>query len=190
MAMDRLVPPAEPPVELAQLRAHLRLEEGEEDGHLQQCLDVAVAQFDGDDGELGLALVRQQWQQSYHHVPSAGGSVELILGPVTAVEQVEVFTPAGSWDAVASPELFELGGRFYVRARSWPRPGRCALPLRVRYQTGFGAAADVPKPICHAILLFAAHLYQAREPVVFEGTPAEVPLSIARLIAPFKSWWR
>ena len=59
-------------MELAQLRAHLRLEEGEEDGHLQQCLDVAVAQFDGDDGELGLALVSQQWQQSYPHVPGAG----------------------------------------------------------------------------------------------------------------------
>ena len=55
--MERLTPPAEVPVDLAQLRAHLRLEEGEEDGHLQHCLDVAVAQFDGDDGELGLALV-------------------------------------------------------------------------------------------------------------------------------------
>ena len=188
--MERLTPPAEVPVDLAQLRAHLRLEEGEEDGHLQHCLDVAVAQFDGDDGELGLALVHQVWQQSFPHVPGAGGSVELMLGPVASVDQIEVYTPAGTWEVVTAPELFELGGRFYVQARSWPRPGRCPLPLKIRFTAGFGTAADVPKPICHAILLFAAHLYQARSPVVMEGKPAEVPLSIAHLVAPYKSWWR
>jgi len=26
--------------------------------------------------------------------------------------------------------------------------------------------------------------------VVMEGKPAEVPMSIAQLVAPYKSWWR
>lgn len=188
--MERFEPPAEVPVDLAQLRAHLRLEEGEEDGHLQHCLDVAVAQFDGDDGELGLALVHQVWQQSFPHVPGAGGAVELMLGPVASVDQIEVYTPAGSWEVVTAPELFEIGGRSYVQARYWPRPGRCPLPLKIRFTAGFGTATDVPKPICHAILLFAAHLYEAREVVVFGETPVEVPASISRLVSSYKRWWR
>lgn len=184
--------PVEPPVAIEQLRAHLRLEVGEEDDHLQHCLDVAVAQFDGDNGELGRALTDQTWRESFGSLPGSGGAVELTLGPVKRVVKVEVYSAAGIWQEVdlSAIELFEIAGRFCVSAAHWPRPGRSRQPLRIEYQAGFGSASDVPKPIVHAILLFAAHLYKAREPVVFEGQPVEVPLSIARLVAPFKNWWR
>lgn len=194
MALTLISPPAVAPVDLAKLQAHLRVEPGDDDEFLQHCLDTAIAQFDGVDGELGRALVSQTWRETFEAVPARGQSVELYLSPVSSVAGVEVFTSEGGWTAVpaASIELFEEDGRFRVAAASaWPRPGKHRAPLRVEYVAGYGATADaVPKPICHAVLLFAAHLYKAREPVVFEGAPVEVPLSIGRLVANFKTWWR
>lgn len=194
MALTLISPPAVAPVDLAKLQAHLRVEPGDDDEFLQHCLDTAIAQFDGADGELGRALVSQTWRETFQAVPARGQSVELFLAPVSSVARVEVFTSAGSWEAVpeASIELFEDDGRFRVAvAAAWPRPGQHRSPLRIEYVAGYGATSDaVPKPVCHAVLLFAAHLYKAREPVVFEGAPVEVPLSIGRLVANFKTWWR
>ncbi|MEY8801795.1 hypothetical protein AB9K35_15890 [Leisingera sp. XS_AS12] len=194
MALTLISPPAVAPVELAKLQAHLRVEPGDDDEFLQHCLDTAIAQFDGADGELARALVSQTWRETFEAVPARGQSVELFLAPVSSVARVEVFTSAGNWEAVpeASIELFEDDGRFRVAAASaWPRHGLHRAPLRIEYVAGYGATANaVPKPVCHAVLLFAAHLYKAREPVVFEGAPVEVPLSIGRLVANFKTWWR
>ncbi|WP_323783443.1 head-tail connector protein [Leisingera sp.] len=194
MALTLISPPAVAPVDLAKLQAHLRVEPGDDDDFLQHCLDTAVAQFDGADGELGRALISQTWCETFAAVPTIGQAVELFLPPVSSVARVEVFTAAGEWESVpaAAIELFEDEGRFRVAAaKAWPGPGQHRAPLRIEYVSGYGAAADaVPKPVCHAVLLFAAHLYKAREPVVFEGAPVEVPLSIGRLISNFKTWWR
>lgn len=194
MALTLISPPAVAPVDLAEFQAHMRREPGDDDEYLQHCLDTAVAQFDGVDGELGRALISQTWRETFAAVPTQGQAVELYLSPVSSVASVEVFTLAGGWEAVPSSsiELFEEDGRFRVAAAAtWPRPGQHRAPLRIEYVAGYGATADaVPKPVCHAVLLFAAHLYKAREPVVFDGTPVEVPLSIGRLVANFKTWWR
>jgi len=192
MTLKRTIDPLLQPVSLATLQAHVRREPGEDDVFLQHCLDVAVGQFDGDDGELGRALITQTWEETYAVVPAPGGAVELTLAPVSALAKVEVYTSAESWEeiAVAEAELFEDAGRYLVAA-DWLRPGKHRAPLRITYVAGYGEeATSVPPQIIHAILLFAAHLYEVREPVSFEGTPVEVPLSIARLVANHKTWWR
>ncbi|WP_417699883.1 head-tail connector protein [Pseudophaeobacter sp.] len=191
MALTRRVAPGLPPVDLARLQAHMRLEAGEDDDHLQHCLDVAIAQFDGADGELGRALMDQTWRETFSAVPGNGQGVALTLLPVREIVQAEIRDAAGTWIAVDGVTLEDLeGGRSGAFAPSWGAPGHHHFPLRIDYVAGYGAVPGVvPLPICHAILLFAAHLYKAREPVSFEGTPVEVPLSIARLVAPFKSWW-
>ncbi|UWR61382.1 head-tail connector protein [Phaeobacter inhibens] len=193
MALSLIAPPVLTPVDLDQLRAHLRLEEGEDDEYLQRCLDTAVVHYDGDDGELGRALIAQTWRETFTTVPPAGGSVMLSLLPVASVSKVEVLNPADAWEEVpgSAVELFEADDRFHVSSAIWPRAGRQRETLRIEYVAGYGVAASaVPLPICQAILLFAAHLYKCREPVVFSGAPVEVPLSIGRLVANYKVWWR
>lgn len=193
MTLTRIVAPALPPVDLAKLQAHLRVEPGDDDEYLQHCLDTAVAQFDGADGELGLALVNQTWRETFPVVPAKGGAVELTLSPVSSLSKVEYFDTAGAWVTVDAQtvELFEADGRFCVASDIWGPAGDTRNPLRIGYVAGFGdTPAEVPLPICHAILLFAAHLYEVREPVTMDGKPEEVPLSIARLVSRYKSWWR
>lgn len=193
MSLTRLLAPAAGPVDLALLLDHLKRDPEDDDAHIQHCLEVATAQFDGPDGELGRALVLQTWRESFAVVPSGTGRVELDLSPVSTLVKVEVYVAGGDWQAVAleAVDLIEDGGRAYVRSSDWPRPmPGYPEPLRITYVAGFGAAVDVPAPIRHAILLLAAHLYQAREPVVFGETPIEVPLSIERLVGRYKVWWR
>lgn len=193
MALTLIAPPVSTPVDLSRLRAHLRLEEGDDDVYLQHCLDTAVAQFDGDDGELGRALIAQTWRETFASVPPSGGSVMLSLLPVVSVSKVEVFNVAGNWEEVpgSAVELFVAEDRYHVSADGWPRSGRGRDALRIEYVAGYGSAGSaVPLPIGHAILLFAAHLYKTREPVVFDGAPVEVPMSISRLVANYKIWWR
>ena len=183
-----LTAPAELPVTLAQLQRHLRMEPGEDDAGLAHALATAVAMVDGPDGELGRVLVRQTWRESFAAVPRPGGAVELALSPVLEVTSAEVWSGEGAWQAVAVARA-ETGGAVELRA-DWPRVASGQpYPLRLTYVAGFGDAAAVPLPICHAILLLAAHLHELRLPVVLEGTPRAVPLSIARLLAPWKRWW-
>ncbi|MDK3017621.1 head-tail connector protein [Pseudodonghicola flavimaris] len=190
MSLIRTVAPAVAPVTLAQLQAHLKLEAGEDDAQIQHCLDVAVAQFDGPDGELGRALIGQTWQETFAAVPASGAAVELGLSPVSDLVSAQIVDANGTWSDVVAPELFELGGRYLVSVESWGIAGPARDKLRITYVAGFGALAeDVPLPIRHAILLFATHLYRVREPVVFGAAPVEVPLSISRLVAPYKIWW-
>lgn len=191
MSLTLAAAPEEAPVELARLLAHLRLEPGDDDVQAQSCLDAAVAQFDGENGELG-PLVAQSWTEGFRAVPATGGAVELALFPVNSVSEVEVFGADGLWASLPleQVELFEREGRYFVAADAWGVAGKLREPLRITYVAGYGAPAAVPEPIKHAILLFAAHLYEVREPVSFGAAPAEVPLSIARLVGPYKSWWR
>lgn len=187
MSLECISPPAELAVGLDALLRQVKREPGEDDEHLQHCLEVAIAQFDGADGELGRALVRQTWRETFDAVPGAGGSVELGLSPVTELVQVEIRSAPNVWEPVPleAVELFEREGRFYVMAARWPGSGR----LRIHYVAGYGAPQDVPLPIRHAILLFAAHLSDVRGLEVTDGKPAEVPVAIARLVANYRIWW-
>jgi len=192
MWLTRISGPDAPAVDLARLQAHLKVEPGEDDAYLLHCLNTAISQFDGPDGELSLALVNQVWSERFAALPPAGGAVELSLAPVRQIVAAARYDQSGGWVdfPVEALELFEDGGRFAVACEDWGRPGRLRAPLRIDYLAGYGDASAVPLPICHAVLLFAAHLYEVREPVVFGAAPVEVPLSIARLVAPYKSWWR
>lgn len=191
--MTRIVAPMVPPVSLDQLQRHLRIEPGDDDAYAQDCLDAAVAQFDGADGELGRALVSQTWRETFEAIPGVGLPVYLFLSPVTELLSIEVAGPTGTWESrdVADYEVNDDGIGVVRVMGPWPRTGRSSMPLRIAYVAGYGPMArDVPKPIVHAILLFAAHLYKIREPVVMDGNPVEVPMSISRLVANHKVWWR
>ncbi|MCI5095775.1 MAG: head-tail connector protein [Rhodobacteraceae bacterium] len=193
MSLTLVTPPAALPVELDTMRGHLRVEEGQEEVYLTHCLTTATAQLDGDNGELGCALLHQTWAERFPPVRTGRTAVCLSLHPVVTLQAVEYRDAAGAWQSadLGAFELFEEDGRFWVQSKSWPTPGAYPKPLRLTYRAGFGATgADIPSPLVHAVLLLAAHFYENREPVVMDGTPVEMPRSVDALIAPYKVWWR
>jgi uncharacterized phiE125 gp8 family phage protein len=168
------------------------MKDGEQDGRLSSCLATAISMLDGDNGELGHCLIAQTWMQSFAVVPRAGGWVRLSLRPVSQIASVEVRNQDHEW-VEADLDVFSLvedEGAFHVSAISWPQ-GFGRNPLRISFVAGFGVdATDVPEQIKQAILLLAAHFYEQREAVSTDRAPVIMPISIERLLSPFKIWVR
>lgn len=199
MNLTLITAPATWPIDLDRLRDHLgEPREGvdgfeqEVDALVQEALATAVGMLDGDQGELGKALIAQVWQEEFERVPANGGAVQLGIGPVRGINKVEVRDVAGAWQVVdvLGFELLRSDGQYSLASDAWPASASYRTRLRVTYEAGFGAsAAEIPPAIRRALLLLAAHFYEFRDPVVLEGKPTEVPISIERLLAPYKPVW-
>ena len=70
----------------------------------------------------------------------------------------------------------------------WPKPGRIANGIEIAFTAGYGdAAADVPEPIRHAILLLVAHWHEHRSPFEVGHLAQPPPDMVAELLAPYRT---
>ena len=59
--------------------------------------------------------------------------------------------------------------------------------IEIAVTAGFGdAGSDVPEPVRQALLLLIAHWYEQREPVMLGGERADIPGTVAGLLAPYR----
>ncbi|MFC6585930.1 head-tail connector protein [Sulfitobacter pacificus] len=183
--------PENTPVTEGELLSHLRLTDGEQDGTLARCVSTAIAMLDGDDGELGRALISQTWRE-YIRPPSNGSGVQLSLRPAQSIESVAFRDAEGAWVEadLTGFSLHVVEDAPVVFADVWP-VGHGFQSLRIDYVAGYGDdGASVPDTIKQAILLLAAHYYLERAPVVSKESSAELPISIDRLLQRYKVWVR
>jgi len=178
-------PPSAEPLTLAEVKAHLRLEEDAEDSLLAGLVKVAREHLEH---ETGLSLMTQGWRLYRDDWP-AGGVIPIGRGPVQAVESVTVYDAAGVPQPVSlADHLLDGAAR---PARLWLRdprpPGRPINGIEIDFLAGFGeAATDVPDTLKRAMLLHVAHMFAFRGEVALDNQPAGVPPGYARLIAPFQ----
>lgn len=181
MIMTETAPPV-PPVSRAALRAHLRLSEGfpedvAEDGLLDRYLAAATAQIERRTAQLLLArevtLVVGAW--------TASGHLVLPVGPVAAIASL-AFSDGGTVDPAA---LALEPGR--TRQRLTGPAGSQLAPIppggtaTLVFTAGHGAsAAEVPEDLVQAVLMLAAHRFEARDGAEAPGLPP----AVAALIAP------
>lgn len=171
-----VVPPAQLPVSLAQLKAALQIEHDDDDEDLTGLIGAAVAHLDGRAGTLGQALVAQTWQQDLPGWPP-GGVIRLPLGPARAVESILYHDAAGVVRTLPAdaygPPLTDARGP-YVRLRgALPAAARRDDAVSVRWVAGFGGPDDVPTNIRRAIMLLVGHWYRPPKEGG-EGVPAAV----------------
>ena len=191
--MQRITPPMLPAVDLAPLKAHLRIDEDHEDGHLRHLIEVATEQVET---RLSRQLVMATWSFTLPKWPRSG-MVELTRPPIAAVTEVRY------WDAAGVEQTLAPAADWY-RTRADVEPGQLVfLPnvvfpdhddrddaITVEFMAGYGDSAnDVPSSIRHAIMVLAAHYYAMREPVVAGTTVAKIPDNLDALIGS-ASWGR
>ena len=180
--------PAVEPVTLTEAKAHLRVDTDAEDTLIGSLIVTSRLHVEA---AMGLALVSQEWSWYLDAWPP-GSAVALPLRPVESIAAVRLYDAAGTAAALdptgylldgagACPRLVRLG------APVWPEPARIANGIEIAFTAGYGlAAADVPAPIRHAILLLVAHWHEHRSPVE-EGAPAApVPDMVSELLAPYR----
>ena len=162
MLRDIDPPPAEP-VSLDETRRFLRLEHDEDDGRVAQCVQAARERLED---YLGVAMIRRALRLEV----AARACVHLPRWPVASVDAVQ----ADGADAA----------EYHVDLRRRPSvvSVRAEESVTVDFTAGYGTdPGDVPAPLRQAVLLLAAHYFDAGGEV-----PEHLPLMVDALSLPYK----
>jgi len=141
------------------------------------------------------SLITSTWDLKLDHFPS--GDIWLPRAPLVSVTSVTYIDTAGA------TQTWALSGNYSVDAPAGPEagPGRVipaygvtypstyGVPnaVTVRFVAGYGAASAVPAGIKAACKLMIGHWWSQRE-AVSAVNMSEVPLAVASLLWPYKSW--
>jgi uncharacterized phiE125 gp8 family phage protein len=160
--------PAQAPVTLAEVKAHLRVDHSDEDAGIASFIVAATQRFDGRDGLLGRCLITQTWKLTLDRF-----SAEIAI-PLPPCQSIGAITYADSDGVIRtlSPSdytVFGLGsadGAFVRPAfgKTWPATRDVPEAVAITFIAGYGAnPADVPEPIRAAIKARVGSLYEDRE---------------------------
>ncbi|MEM9046928.1 MAG: hypothetical protein AAGC81_19795 [Pseudomonadota bacterium] len=183
MIVTQLTDPGETSVSLAELKDHMRLNQGfademAENGLVGLYLDNAIATIEQ---KLGQALVIRSFQVETD-CWDRDGVFRMPIGPVVALTGFELVA-GGASNAVEVADLAITPGRTrQVLSLANGRPLPPILPgskAEIRFDAGYGATGSaVPGELRQAVLVLAAHLYENRD------GDAPHPSLVSKLIAP------
>lgn len=162
---------APPAAALAELKAHLRLEDGVEDALLASWLRAATETVEL---ELGQLLIERGVEQV--SIQRRGG-VKLTLAPVRELQRVDVKDEAGAWQPVAA-------GRFSLKSAVVLLSGVAdGSEVRLCYRAGIGADWNgLPEMVRQAVVRLAAHFHAHRDSAAAPG----IPPAVRQLLAPLR----
>ena len=181
-----VTPAATYPVSLADMKEHLRVDGTDEDTLISAYI-AACASSIGSNGELGLALVTETWDEAFQ-TPSK--DVYLTVLPALAITSVKYYdTDNVEQTALLSDFTLYKSDRWaFVRSDNWPQTFDRPDAITIRYTAGYGAASDVPLEIGQAMKLIVAHWYQNREDAS-EVKLNEIPRAAAHLLGLRRVGW-
>jgi uncharacterized phiE125 gp8 family phage protein len=178
-------PPSAEPLTLAEIKAHLRLDGGDEDSLLLSLITTAREHLER---ETGLCLIVQSWRLYLDRWPR-DGVTRIHRSPVQAIEAVTVYETDGTpVDVSLEDHLLDGAGR---PARLWlknqPTPGQPINGIEIDFSAGYGeAGTDVPDTLKRAMSLHVGHMFAFRGVVSPDQQPAGIPDGYERLIAPYR----
>ncbi len=181
-ALALLAAPTVEPLSLAEIKAHLRLEEDADDALLGTMLAAARAAVER---YLRRALLAQQWQLVLDGWPA--GPVRLPRPPLMQVDAVRVLDAAGTATPVPAGDYAvetraEPGFLYPSGAATLPAPGRTRGGIEIDFTAGYGSDwNDVPAPIRQALLVMIADLYETRG-----AAPPAIVGAVRSLLDPYR----
>lgn len=181
-----LVPPAAEPLSLADAKAYLRVEHGDDDAVIAALIAAARTHVEG---ATRRALITQSWRLTLDHWP-VRGRFTMTPVPLRRLLAVRVRRADGTADAIdvaaftldaaAAPAIVSFA------PGSLPAPGRTPAGIEIDFEAGYGdAPTDVPEPLRQAVRLLVAHWYENRG-LIDRGGAVPPAASIGALIAPYR----
>lgn len=186
-----VMPPAELPVSLEEMKAHLNIDFSDKDATIRSQIAAATAYLDAYNGILGQALISQTWKQSYGAFPSGSfchdhngltqGVLRLPLHPIISITSIKSTDTSGveqTLDPAQYQLLEDVLGFFVAPASSgftgWPSTQWQPDAVRATFVAGYGAAAAVPETIKQIIRMLVANWFENREAVAV-GSSSSAP---------------
>ena len=186
--------PTDEPISLDEAKDHLRVLHNEEDSYIHGLIVVARQYAEN---ATRRALLTQTWIQYYDATmfPVAPRAFFLKKPPLQSITSIKYIDTDGVEQTVTST-VYEVDttsepARVYLAYdEEWPSDVRSQRKsIWLTTVTGYGAPEDVPTPIIQAMKILIAHLYENREPVVFNQVPHDVPITIDALLEPYVIRW-
>lgn len=192
MTPSLLTPPTSEPLTLDEAKDHLRLDPDahDEDAYLDALIETARHDVEA---HTDRALVTQTWTLKLDDFPR-WDQIELPRAPlqsVTSIQYVGIDGTLTTLDASAYTVNAPAGPRARPGVISlaydseWPVPRAQRDAVTITFVAGYGAAADVPRPIKQAMLLLIGEMYERREDAIVGTIIGEVSLSASRLLASY-----
>ncbi len=183
MSLQLITPPAVEPVTLAEAKLHLKVDTTDDDALITRLITAARTRAEW---HTGRALNTQSWILWLDAWPECG-IVEIPLPPLQSVSSVTVYAPDDR-ATVLDPAIYQVDtasapARLTLKSTVMPPINMRAInAIGVAFTAGYGnAATDVPAGFRAAILELIAFLYEHRG-----EAPAELPLDMLALLAPFR----
>lgn len=185
--------PANEPVTLEEVKAHMRVDHDDEDARIADFIRAATSRFDGRDGSLGLCLITQGWKLTLDRFSP---EISIPLPPCQSVDAIRYIAADGTAKTLAASgwRVFGLGApNARIRpaeGKDWPATRYQPDAVTISFTAGFGNdPADIPEPIRAAIKMRAGHLYEHREGVTLgTGFMTETPDGTEDLVRNYRVW--
>jgi uncharacterized phiE125 gp8 family phage protein len=187
MALVLTSAPALEPVTVAEAKAHLRIDAGDEDTLIASLILTSRLHLET---ALSLALITQSWRLLLDRWPLTK-DLEMPLRPLQSIEEVRVLPADGAATVIDADKYLadtvSVPPRLVRTGVIWPQPGKAANGVEIDFTAGYGAAPSaVPAPLRQAVLLLIAHWYENREPIAVGSAEMVVPGPVSELIEPFR----
>lgn len=188
----RTAEPSTWPLELADIRKHLRVEgvtSSDEDAVLDTYIKAATALVEN---HCRIALIDQTWTGYLDAFPGADEWIELPRPPFISLTTLKYYDTDGVQQTLdknvyCQLDTYSRPGRI-LRAynQTWPSTQPRKQAVEVVWKAGFANAATVPIEIKHAIKLICGQWYENRADVV-TGTIVnkDMPWAAQALLAQF-----
>ncbi|HEV7880236.1 head-tail connector protein [Bradyrhizobium sp.] len=185
MSAILLIPPSAEPWSVAEAKAFLRVEHGDDDAIIASLIAAARAQVEALSRR---ALLTQRWRFVRDAWP-VDGRLSLRMGPLRSVIAARVFDAAGNAHSIDAASFVADAAANVIASPSWalPLPGRGTAGIELDVELGYGAnAADVPDGLRHAVRMLVAHWYENRGLAALGAGVAVLPAGADALIAPYR----
>lgn len=197
------IPPTVEPVSLQEAKAHLRVDETDDDA-LIGALITAARQYG--EHQMRRSLITQSWRLVLDSFPGYGqtgvaygraysmpaNAIQLEYGSVQSITSITYLAMDGTTQTMPSTDYVAdtSGGLARITpvfGKIWPIPMPQIGSVKVDYVAGYGGAAAVPAGIRQWMLLRIGALYENREEIVVGRGITANPLSIAEsLLDPYR----
>lgn len=149
----RTVAPASEPLTLSETKNYLRVDHTADDAIIT---DLITSARMAAEEWLKRSLITQTWKLAYDDYVSE--SIPLAMGPVTAISSVIIVARDGTTQTASSDTYYLNAAKDTVLFDSMI----IGFRIEITYNTGYGSASAVPRPIKYGMLSHIAAMYDNR----------------------------